>query len=206
MKTKRLAAVLAAALALACRAPAWGDVLSPGERRGERRGPSISRQIMEYETKLIESLVSVGKLKPLSDDAQLSEGRSRRETRVSASLIHYPWLTLLLDLSGPGAYRYVLRDEEGQTVASREGVTKRSGWEWERATLKTLKEGETARYTLEASFVPYGYEDTRFGPKLLEGPDGGPQLGIRQVLKRELVIENVSGDVRVCKDPKEPEE
>ena len=38
---------------------------------------------------------------------------------------------------------------------------------------------------------------TSFGPKLVKGPDGGPRLGIRQELKRELVIENVSGDVRI---------
>ncbi len=80
---------------------------------------------------------------------------------------------------------------------SSEGVRKWSAPIWGRATLKTLKEGETARYTIEASFVPYEYEDTSFGPKLIEGPDGGPRLGIRQELKRELVIENVSGDVRI---------
>ena len=206
MKTKRLAAVLAAMLALACCAAAWGDLLSPGSQRWA-----------EHEEKLAKSPVSVGKLKPLSDDAQLSEGRQSGEAEGRALLLDYrdqgedaPVLFLWLILSGPGAYGCVLRDDEGRTMASREGVNEwfdhRSIQIYGRPILKTLKEGETARYTLEASFVPYGYEDTSFGPKLIEGPDGGPRLGIRQELKRELVIENVSGDVRVREDPKEPEE
>ena len=197
MKTKRFAAVLAVVLALVCCAPARGDLLIPGERR--RRGPSFSRRMAEFEAKLVQSLVSVGKLKPLSDDAQLSEGRARRETEVSATLMHYPKLSLELTLSGPGAYKCVLRDDEGRTVGSREGVNEWSGPRpiWWEAILKTLKEGETARYALEASFVPYQYEDTSFGPKLIEGPEGGPRLGLRQELKRELVIENVRGDIRI---------
>ena len=197
MKTKRSAVVLAVALALVRCSAARGDLLSPGSQRWA-----------EYEEKLAKSHVSVGKLKPLSDDVQLSEGRQRGEAGVSALLLDYrdqgedaPVLWLWLILSGPGAYGCVLRDDEGRTMASREGVNEwfdhRSIQIYGRPILKTPKEGETARYTLEASFVPYGYEDTSFGRKLIEGPDVGPQLDIRQELKRELVIENVSGDVRI---------
>ena len=101
----------------------------------------------------------------------------------------------------PGVCEYFIRDAEGQTVMRSihtnglyEDFYQYAGGE---GVLKAPVEGKRMLYTLEASFSPFQYQDTNFDPELIQGAFGGYPLGRGQELKREFVIENVSGDIRV---------
>ena len=192
MKTKRLAVILAVALALACCAVAWGDLLlSDPLRYKPRRREWESPQIFEA-------------LKPLSDDVQ-DDTKQQDEERSFVVLVYaFPreeLMVLRFLMEGPGEYEYTLCNDKGQTVMSDKGVNKK--FDERNIDAKTpcdLGMNETASYTLEASFIPYYYQETGFGPKLIEGPEGGPLMGGRHEFKSKFTVKNANGRGLIRKD------
>ena len=140
-------------------------------------------------------------MKTMSEDIEAELGEAKASVRLwtcpSDDEPDTSELWVSLHLPGQGEYEYAIRDSEGQTIRT---VTDKGDVMMSvsrGAAFKTPAKGESLRYTFEVSFTPYRrYQDTRFGPKLLEGPDGGPLPGRRQELKRELIIENTPDRTR----------
>ena len=102
----------------------------------------------------------------------------------------------------PGEYEYTLRDSKGRTIISDRGSFQGDG----KQDLKDficdipLDRG-VIRYMLEATYTLYQYVVTEplfLGRKfLIESDDKGPLAIERQKFTYHIIVENVSGDVRV---------
>ena len=188
MKTKRLAAVLAVLLALACCAAAWGDVIDPSDRLYPWKWGMTSAPPAETETSW-------------TDDAPRSEVKAtvtiiRTKDREDGA----PMAQVVIISDGPGEYDYAVYGGDGaEVILSDKGVFVAPGYLLIRKKFvcEDLSEGKTAYYRLEASFTPYRYARTHFGIKLYKDSDDKLMLDERQDLSRLIIVENVSGDVRI---------